>query len=332
MSAAENKAAHVTAPPINFDLASALQSAAQTRLSFNEAYHSEGTRLLCHEQPVWARQLLRKKETTDAVMDKLGSGSFMRRKPEDNQAYRAYVARCLDEQSPLAFRLGCGPLKNRNICGDEQQPDCAEYLMFVQLARFVSAVAALYPYGISVQMIPDDLRACAANLCPRRHVCSYIAGMRRMVADLGFAEWLQFEDGQQNLVARYNVPAYHDAAEASLYDWQARDPESFTEKWQRAVENAAHNIILHHPDADTARREAEAAAWRYLVAHQSEVLSGLWSVGEVFPLRYGRHPQFYQLFTMKENQTQLPWQIKLPFPSLPHGGEVPLPSCADSAA
>ncbi len=299
---------------INFDLSAAIETAQCTRQQFAQICAADATGLHRFDKPDWARRDLSRLGTVQAVVRKIGSNTFARRRPEDEGDYLAYVEQRLAQGAPLQFRLGCGPLKNRQVCGSAQQPDCAEYLMFVQLARFTAAVAALYPHGIQVQMVPDDQRSCHANLCHQAQVCSYIGGLQNMVGQLGFDGWLQIEPGQQRLYAEYDVLAYRKAAEDYMHEWRARDPEAYDAKWQSAVENAANNLYLPDWPDEKIRTEAEHAAWRYLVAHQSELLSGLWSPKDRFPLRYGRHARFYQLYTMKESQGQLPWQISLPFP------------------
>ena len=58
--------------------------------------------------------------------------------------------------------------------------------MFIQLAKAMEAIAAIYTYGLKVQMIPDDLRGGSANCWPTEYGKHYIAGLKRMVKDLNF--------------------------------------------------------------------------------------------------------------------------------------------------
>lgn len=118
---------------INFDIESALASARSVRTNMAQTCSSDTGGLKRHDQPSWAGKDLQKLGVTGAVLRKISSGMFVRRSPEDDLPYREHVARQLAAQQPLFFRLGCGPLKNMQVCRGSQQPDCAEYLMFFQL-------------------------------------------------------------------------------------------------------------------------------------------------------------------------------------------------------
>jgi len=260
--------------------------------------------------PQWAPKALRKLGITGAVLEKIGSMAFAKRRPEDVSPFCNYIEACLAEQKPLQFRVGFGPLKNIRYCGPEQSPDLAEYLTFIQLARLMHSVSAVYPHGVRVQIVPDDLRAMQANKCLQCHVHCYIGGLQKMVKLLSFDKWMYIEFGQSALFEEYRVYDYFVAAEEQLQHWRKNSPEEFSLRWSRALENAQKNL---NPETDNETNEAiEGAAWRYLVTHQSEVLSGLWGTHDAFPLRYGKHSQNYQLYTFGTKKTKLPWQISLP--------------------
>jgi hypothetical protein len=300
---------HPSLPPtqINFDLRSAIAAARQTLAELKQVTSCENGILKIQKVPFWATQTLRKSEPIAATLKKIGSGSFARRRPVVEKPYFDYISSRYKSASPLQFRLGCGPLKNIHVCGSNQRPDVSEYLMLAQLASFAQAIAALYPYGLNVQIIPDDERACGANGCPKEYTNSYITGLTELVSQTGLSGWLTLEQGQSQICKNYCVASYLSAAEEKLL--KQSKTEGFASRWERAVANALQNVY----PAPT-HEQAQKAAWRYLVLHEAELMSGIWSIGDYFPLRYGRHDGFFQLFTMKENQTQLPWQISLPWP------------------
>jgi hypothetical protein len=107
----------------------------------------------------WAAKMLRRASVPEAVVEKLGSTSFCKRRPENTAPFLEYVQRQYEQGQPLTFRVPFGPLKNMNRCGAEQLPDIAEYLTMIQLARMADALTGLYPHGIKVQLVPDDQRA-----------------------------------------------------------------------------------------------------------------------------------------------------------------------------
>lgn len=295
---------------LDFDIGQAVAEAHAFCRQFRQDYAVTAHGVICTTAPVWAKQLLRKRSVVAAVMEKAGSSTFVKQRPRDTSDYQTYVQKQFDAQKPLQFRIPVGPVKNMNLCGDQQFPDMAEYLMFMQLARFAASVAALYPYGVKMQIVPDDVRAQTANLCPDSYVQSYISGLRQMVDSMGFSEWLQVESGQMRLCDLYRVQNFKPLAEQKLLDWKKNEPETFAEKWQSALENAQKNFVVRN-DAD-AESEIAASAWRYLVAHQSEILSGMWSPVDAFPMIFANHPNNYQLRSMASKKTRLPWQVKMP--------------------
>lgn len=304
----------VLLPDISFTQ-SQLESALREAKSFLAEYEgsaetSPSFGLKNNVMPEWAPRMLRKKGVPGAVIEKIGSLTFVKRRPEDVTPFLRHVQDAYEAQRPLFFRVAFGPLKNMQCNGANQNPDLAEYLTVIQLARFMMQVAPLYPHGIKVQLVPDDKRAQCANRCPSCYTHCYIVGLRDMVKALGFADWLQVEEGQTRLYAEYRVPDYMAAAEGKILHWQKNDPESFAARWATAMENAGRNIAPEQANDDAG--EVSSAAWRYLVAHQAEILSGLWSAPQVFPLVYANHPNNYQLYSLGHKKTKLPWQIALP--------------------
>ncbi|MBI1327323.1 MAG: L-tyrosine/L-tryptophan isonitrile synthase family protein [Alphaproteobacteria bacterium] len=297
-------------PLIDFDVEKALTEARAFYGVFLQENIVSEDGVIAARTPEWAAKMLRKQNIVDAVMEKIGSNAFMKRRPQDKTDYRLYVQNAFTQNKPLLFRIPIGPVKNMNICGANQRPDMAEYFMFIQLARFAAAIAALYPFGVKIQLVPDDVRATYANLCPQDYVQSYVGGLRTLVEILGFAQWLQVENGQMRLCDMYRAHLHLQEAEEKLTLLKNTDPISFDAKWQAALENARKNFVVNN--SDNAEQEIAAAAWRYMVAHLSEILSGMWSPRDAFPLVYANHAGNYQLFTMGAGRTRLPWQIALP--------------------
>lgn len=248
-----------------------------------------------------------------AVVAKVGSHNFCKRRPAHGTAdYASYVAKQLAAQQPLHFRVGFGPLKNMQRFGDCQRADVAEYLTFAQLARVALAINALYPHGVCMTVVPDNLRAEYANHISADCVADYIGSLQDMAQSMGLDSWLTVTDGQQGLYNQYQVIDYFAAAEESLLAEQHYDTAAFAQKMTTASGNAAKNIAgCHTCSAD----DAAGAAWRYLVAHEAEVLAGLWAVRDTFPLQYARRASFFQMFTMYKEETAMPWQILLPLPT-----------------
>lgn len=268
-----------------------------------------GKGLTSNITPDWAPKLIRRHGIAGAVIEKAGSRAYVKRRPDDASGFLAYVESRHAAKAPLLFRVGFGPIKNANHCGPLLEPDWAEYLTLAQLMRMLGGISSLYPHGLRAEIVPDDLRSCTSNLCPASRAQRYIGGLQRMVADMGLADVITVENGQNRLYKRYNVPAYYDAANAALECWRQDDPQGFATRFAAAVENAGKNIYCaREKTAD----EIETSAWRYLAAHRAEVLSGLWSPGDAFPLRYGNHPNSYQIYTYGFKKTKLPWQIALP--------------------
>ncbi len=244
-----------------------------------------------------------------AVVAKLGSNSVAKRRPDDSAPFLSHVQSRLDAGAPLLLRLGAGPVKNVQHYGAQQAPDLAEFLMLTQLARTVGAVSALYPHGVKVQMVPDDKRGGDANLWPPDYGKRYIGGLQRLTQALGHDGWLSIESGQERLYAQYGVPAFKQAAEENLRRWADADPAAYQAKMARMAAKAGDNL------ADRTQLTPEAAhasAWRYLVALKAEEMSGIFAPRDALPLRYGNHPNSFQLYTMGSGLTKLPWQVALP--------------------
>lgn len=244
-----------------------------------------------------------------AIVAKLGSNSVAKRRPRDTTAFRIHVQDRLDAGKPLLLRIGAGPVKNVQHCGGQQEPDLAEFLMLTQLARTVRAVASLYPHGVKVQMVPDDKRGGEANLWPPEFGQRYIAGLQSLGGFLGYDGWLTIEDGQARLYAQYRVASFRAAAEDELRAWARTDPAAYQAQFSYAANKAFDNLVAA---CQVTPEAAQASAWRYLVALKAEELSGIFAPRDAFPLRYGRHHNSFQLYTMGPGLTKLPWQVALP--------------------
>lgn len=267
-------------------------------------------------KPSWADKLIREhKGVPQAILAKIGSQAFAKRRPADMAPFLNYVQTRYETGQPLHIRTVVGPVKNVQRSGAAQSPDLAEYLSFVQLARLMAAIAPLYPHGIKVQMVPDDQRASIANHFPASYSRRYIAGLQALAQRLSFDSWLHVENGQSALYQHYGVRGYYNAAQEELLSWQARDPAAFATRWEKACAKARENLVNDNGVPQRDDESVHASAWRYLIAHRAEVLSGMWSPQDALPLIYANHPGNFQIYTMGPGGpkgTKLPWQIVLP--------------------
>ena len=273
----------------------------------------EGASLLGIKPTAAEQKFIRKSGGVPAaVVAKLSANSITKRRPEDRTAFLAYVQHQYESQQPLEFRLGLGPVKNVKHYGANQTPDVAEFLMLTQLGHVMSAVATLHPHGVKVEMVPDDKRGADANQWPKEYGERYISGMQKLVQRMGFDSWLHIEDGQERLYKKYDVLGFRAAAEESLTRWATANPAAYAEKMERATGKALDNMVAHSHNQKNIQHEAHQSAWRYMIALKAEELSGIFAPRDVFPLRYAHHANSFQLYTMGEGQTKLPWQIALP--------------------
>lgn len=290
------------------ELRERVQLADSFHQQFQKISHVDAAGLHVARMPQWGAKFIRRCGCVpSAVLEKIGSNSIAKRRPKDTQLFLAHVRQRFEAGAPLCFRVVVGPVKNVQRCGAQQSPDIAEYLMFIQLARVMESVAAIYPHGVSVQLVPDDVRGGIANDWPAAYGERYIAGLQQMVRALGFASWLRVENGQTKLYQRYQVENYMDAAKASVIS-----DACFSANFEMACSKARDNLVSRGSKAPS-ENDVRASAMRYLTAHKAELLSGMWSPGETFPLIYANHPGSYQLYTMGRGLTKLPWQVRMPF-------------------
>jgi hypothetical protein len=261
--------------------------------------------------PEWGRKYIRRSGSVpQAVLEKLGSNSFCKRRPEDPKPFLDYIKKRHDQGAFLHLRLVVGPVKNARQYGDCQEPDLAEYLMLMQLARLMGAIAPLYPYGIKVQMMPDDMRGRIANGWPDAYSIRYISGLRRLARQLRFQGWLEVEEGQARLYDVYHVKTFLQEAREEVID----DP-NYSVNLTKACLRARENFVAQG-QAEVSASAVRDSAMRYLVCYEAEILSGMWSPEDTLPLTYAWHSGNYQLYTMGPGRTKLPWQIRLPFDSV----------------
>ena len=303
------------------DVANAGLTVAEVRARVIDAqdFHArflEGTRcdargLHLVEIPSWAEKHIRRSANVPhAVLAKLGSNMIAKRRPEEAQSFLDFITRCFAARETLPLRVVFGPVKNVRRYGACQSADMAEYLTLVQLARVAEMIAAIYPYGVRVEIVPDDKRGGIANGWPQSFSAQYIASLRSMVKELQLARWMQVEDGQARLYEQYRVQDFTPAATAEVL--ADADLEA---KLERARYHARENLFSQESDI-LAEHEVQDSAMRYLVAHKAECLSGMWSPVDALPLVYANHPDNFQLYTMGRGLTKLPWQVKLPFAAL----------------
>ena len=267
----------------------------------------QGIVSVIRSSPEAAKRIRRSGGIAQAVIEKLGSNAIAKRRPADGADFLRYIAASLASQKILQLRVVVGPVKNTVRYGTYQQADLAEYLALIQLARVVEAIALLYPYGIRVQLVPDDARGMMANQWPSAYGRRYIQSLQQMVCDLQFNPWLTVEDGQQQLYRDYKVADYFVKARALVLN-----DVNFAADFAAACSRAKENRFT----LDTNKLSEETikdSALQYLIAHRAEILSGMWSPVDALPLVYANHAGNYQLYTLGQGITKLPWQIRLPF-------------------
>lgn len=277
---------------------------------FLEAAQCDARGLHIAETPQWAEKLIRRSvNVAHAALAKLGSNTIAKRRPEETQAFLDHIAQCFEAQAPLRLRVVFGPVKNVQRYGAYQSADMAEYLTLIQLGRVAETIAAIYPHGVRIEIVPDDKRGSIANGWPQAFSAQYIDSMQRMAKELQFDSWMHVEDGQARLYKHYGVDTHtHAATMEVMADAQ------FAAKLERACDHARENLFSQ--GNKLSELDVRDSAMRYLVAHKAEMLSGMWSPVDALPLVYANHPDNFQLYTMGRGLTKLPWQVRLPFTAL----------------
>ena len=305
------------------ELRARLIDAQDFHVRFLEAAQCDEQGLHLAQMPPWAEKLIRRStNVAHAVLAKLGSNTVAKRRPEEKQAFLDHIARCVEAQTPLTLRIVFGPVKNVRRYGSYQSADMAEYLTLMQLGRVAETIAAIYPHGLRIQIVPDDKRGGIANAWPQAFSKQYIRSLQNMVKELQFDAWMQVEDGQARLYEQYGVENFTHAA-----TMEVMADAGFHAKLERARNHARENLFSYN-NGNLPEHEVQDSAMRYLVAHKAEMLSGIWSPIDAVPLVYANHPDNFQLYTMGRGMTKLPWQVRLPFDalSLMDDSPVPLPA------
>jgi hypothetical protein len=212
-------------------------------------------------------------------------------------------------QEPIPVVLGHGPWKNCNNCS-VSQVDWAEFFTLSHLVWLNEAVRDFHPQGLAVTYYVDDARAEAANDIPACWTQRYIASLRELISLCGLAGSLVHDViSLKELYALEDVYAHLPEAETKIRAWES-DPAN-AQTITLHLEHALRNL----PEAcqkppEELMDKATAAAHRYRVYYQAEVLAGLWDQPDRLYGRYGAHAGFWQLFTMRKGSISQPWQGK----------------------
>jgi hypothetical protein len=253
-----------------------------------------------------ARQLARL-SLAEQVYARLTSYRFCKQKPEDVEAFLAVIQTAMQADRPIPVILGHGPLKNPNNC-PQSQVDWAEWFTLSQLAWLHQAIRALYPPGLQVSLFLDDARSHHANAIGyesteryRHSLVSLIeqVGLRSLVTDVvALSDWYD-EFGVGDCVTE---------AEKLVNRFEADPDQSFflAQQYQHALRNLPATPGSEDPQG--LHQQAEAAAHRYRVYLQAEILSGIWSIPNRLYGRFSPHPGFWQLFTLRKGSVTQPWQ------------------------
>jgi hypothetical protein len=203
-----------------------------------------------------------KKDCSFETVRKIGSRLFVKRRPEDITPFINYIESVAITGEPLLFRVGFGPVKNINLGAENQNPDAAEYLTLVQLARLMHAVSGLYPFGVRAQIVPDDLRGASANRSPDGCAKNYIQALQDMVTKMGLGSVMTVENGQERLYKLYNVEAYRQEAVLDFSKQLKQNSAVFAARWAKAQENARANLPPALGNSDATVKQAAQHALR----------------------------------------------------------------------
>lgn len=245
-------------------------------------------------------------EQAQAVYAKLTSCQFCRQRPDDVAGFLATIQTAMARQTPIACILGHGPLKNPNNT-PAPTADWAECFTYGQLLRLNRAIAALYPPGLSVELILDDARAQAANGVSPTLTQVYHESVERLIGADVFAGVIRRATPIGELYRAFDHARYLPQAHAHIDRWMA-DPQH------------AESLALYRSHARTnlpawRLREAadpeaviDAAVHRYLTWYEAEKRCGLWHRPDTIALRYSPHVGACQIFTLRKGSVSQPWQ------------------------
>lgn len=237
-------------------------------------------------------------QTSSAILAILQTNRFSRNKGKFSENNKKVIHSAVASGISIPLSVVCGPLKNR-LLEVGQKPDWAEVFLYAQLASIDKAVKEIYSPGISVELILDDARCQFANGVEDSVFKEYAQNLANLLTDLNLNSNQIVLSSQKPIYEKININKYISEAESIVTEFIKS--ESGQSNWNTVTRNSCEN---NSEGCDT-----EAAAVRYMIAQEAEVLAGFWQNPERIMLRYGRNPEEVQrLWTVRKGSTALPWQ------------------------
>jgi nucleoside-diphosphate-sugar epimerase len=223
----------------------------------------------------------------------------------------ARVRRRVALGKPISISLGFGGLKNPNSA-PPSRADWAEFFALSHLIKWHNRVQSVYPPGLTIRMVFDDMTHRWANRGDGGCVASYTASMLELVRILGFDRVIERFAHLSTLtwicLARYPLANRH------VRRWE-RDPRNRGQMERMA--DAARRNLPPGPELCESRQDfaVEQAAHRYRVYWEALRLCGLTRSRRRIVAMYldgSQHhapqPVTLHLTTLDKGQMIQPWQ------------------------
>lgn len=263
------------------------------------------TRFEALHHPVTPESFTKKHSLAEKIYARLTSHRFCRHRPDDDLRFLSVIEAAISQEAPIPVILGHGPLKNPNNC-EVSQADWAEFFTLSNLTALHQSVRKLYNPGLQVSLYLDDARSERANGIPAQRTNAYRESLVALVEALSIQSLVSDVFSLKVGYERFKVEAYQNAAEEMVRAWE-QDPGNLDALETQRLHARKNLPVLPDSEPD-AISEAEAAAHRYRVCLQAEILSGLWSQPGVLYGRFSHHPGFWQIFTLRKGSVSQPWQ------------------------
>jgi hypothetical protein len=222
------------------------------------------------------------------------------------------VRRCVQRGRPIRVTIGYGPLKNQNAV-PYSRADWAEFFALCHLVAWHNKVQAVYPPGLSIQIVFDDSTLMLANHADKGLMKAYMASLGGLIRALGFERLFPPPFAQSSFAWLFHF-GFYQVARWRVRRWE-RDPAN-RQQLARMTEAARRNLVLPAGLGPAEQeRAAQAASHRYRVYWEALQLSGLLSSKSRLVAMYLdgsqhhlRQPVALHLTTLDKGQVTQPWQ------------------------
>jgi nucleoside-diphosphate-sugar epimerase len=223
----------------------------------------------------------------------------------------ARVRRRVAHGKPISVSVGFGGLKNPNSVSPSRA-DWAEFFALCHLIAWHNKVQSVYPPGLTIKLVFDDVTHRWVNRGDGGCVASYTASISELVRILGFDRVIVRLARLSTLT--WICLALYPLAKRRVRRWE-RDPRN-RDQLERMADAARRNLPPR-PELSGLRRESavERAAHRYRVYWESLRLSGLTRSKRRIIAMYldgSQHhipqPVTMHLTTLDKGQVTQPWQ------------------------